>query len=274
MLRNRYFHDQIVMKGLCSLLMVVILSDVCAQTHLDEWMQISGATAEERMQANQQVDELVAELKSEGISDVKLIKKMFRKVHGTMLKHYEAYADFNTLFQRGTYDCLTATALFSVLLSSLEYDFEIIETNYHIFLLVQTNRGKILIESTDPVAGLVTDPKEIDWKIEKYRHDQPVAENGYRYHCDVYQNVPQDKLTGLLVFNQAVKAYNLGKFLTCASALEKAYAAYSSDRCLELGDVLVRTLVEHKEMTAEIRSACLMHLKVLLMHRSIAVAAN
>jgi len=278
MLIKHYFYYGIVMKTTFAIILAVVLSGFATQAQsLDDWLNTGAASAQEKQEAVQKVNDLLASLRSDAPRDIRQLRKVFRKVEGTVLKQYEAYSDFSSLFTEGKYDCLTATALFSHLLLAMGYDFKVVETNYHIFILAKTSEGDVLLETTDRLSGFVTDADAIAKRVGTYRRNElsgSLKENNYRYHCDLYQTVEPNKLTGLLLFNQAVKAYNRGSWLVCARSLEQAHTQYATVRSLELCEILVRTLIERKEISIELRSACLVHLKSIVVDQSAAVAAN
>lgn len=280
MLRNHYFYYAIVMRGVKIIIVLGFLFWAFpgwTQPTLNEWLSISTSSAEEKEKAYQRVQTLVAAIKEYPSSDQKTLQRIFHKVHATFLRRYEAYTDFHTLFADGTYDCLTATALFSYLLTELEYDFAVVETNYHIFILVETAQGRVMLETTDRLGGFETDEERIAHRTGEYRNYAPSAirpdQRSYQYTFSLYQTVSPEKLTGLLIYNQAVKAYNSGDWLACARALEKAYAAYATPRCKELCDILVRTVIE-TNASVPIRQECISRLKPMLMAGSTTVAFN
>ncbi len=280
MLRNHYFYYAIVMRGVKVIIVLGLLfwgSPGWTQPTLNEWLSISTSSAEEKEKAYQRVQSLVTTIKEYPASDQRTLQRIFHKVHATFLKRYEAYTDFHALFADGAYDCLTATALFSYLLTELKYDFTVVETNYHIFILVETARGRVLLETTDRLGGFETDEERIANRTGEYRKNVPSAARpdqlSYQYTFSLYQPVSPEKLTGLLIYNQAVKAYNRGDWLACARALEKAYAAYATPRCRELCDILVRTVIE-MNASVPIRQECMSRLKPLLMAGSTTVAFN
>lgn len=271
MLRNHYFYYVIVMRKLKIIIVAGLLfwgSPGWTQPTLNEWLSISTSSPEEKEKAYQRVQALIVSVKEYPTSDQKTLQRIFHKVHATFLKRYEAYADFHSLFSDGTYDCLSATTLFSHLLTEMGYDFTIVETNYHIFILVETSRGRVMLETTDRLGGFETDEERIASRTGEYRKNMLSATREdrltYQYTFSLYQEVSPEKLTGLLIYNQAVKAYNRRDWLACALALEKAYAVYATPRCKELGDILVRTVIE-TDASATIRQECMSRLKPLLM---------
>lgn len=268
-------------RGLLTICAGLVLGSLTVKgQHLEHWLAISKASPAEAQQAVARIDRFVVSLKEPGQGSKRHLAKVFRKVHAEYLKEYEAYADFHAVFDEGKYDCLTATTLFSQVLSDLNYSFKIIETNYHIFILVQTEDGVALLETTDRIGGFVTDPKVLARRTEGYRKNELVNSNvagdayRYQYRCNLYQEVSADQLSGLLVFNQSVKAYNGGDWLASARLLEEAHSLYATGRCFELGDILVRTLVTRKDVTSEMRRACMEHLLPLIVRASDPVATS
>lgn len=255
----------------------------CTTSHgqrLSAWLEQAQASPAAIQEATQALDLFIVQLNEQDPGTQKHLAKVFRKVHSTYLKKYEAYARLQTLFTDGTYDCLTATTLFSEVLTRLNYSFRIIETNYHIFILVKADDKTILLETTDRARGFVTDAREIAKRTSGYRENDlnvPSREvYRYRYRCDLYQEVSVDNLSGLLVFNQAVKSYNEGDWLSSARSLEAAHALYATGRCYELSEILVKTLVARRDVPFELRRACMEHLMPLLVRSSgqVATAGN
>ncbi len=176
-------------------------------------------------------------------SDVALLKKAFHRTQKSFLDRYVAYSGFSEIFD-GRYDCLTATAMFSLVLNRLQFDFHVVETNYHIFLVVKTSAGDVLLETTDRFDGFVTNPKDIEKRIGAYRKSITTgeADNVYHYSCNLYREVDADKLPGLLLFNQAVKAYNAGKLESCGELLIKSKAIYNTPRIDEFSSIFLKSV--------------------------------
>lgn len=183
-------------------------------------------------------------------SDQDFLKLIFRESHRKFFKNYKPYTQFPEIFEEGNYDCLSATSFLSLVLNQFEYDYQIIETNYHIFISVQTSNGPVLIESTDRFNGFVSDPKEIEQRITTYRANKLSVNPSesdkvhYRYNLNLYQLVKPEQLPGLLYFNQAVIAFNRKNLVECAAKLDKANKIYESPRTVELVTLLVKCAVE------------------------------
>ena len=246
--------------------------------HFQEWMTASGADVGATGSYASDLRSFIHTFPEGEPASYKSLSKVFRKVHATYLKKYEAYSGFTDLMETGAYDCLTATMLFSQIFSELHYEYTIIETNYHIFIQVKTVDGLVLLESTDRANGFVTDPSAMAKRIAGYRQLSPepkhTSQVGYHYQCKLYQEVEAENLTGLLYFNQAVKAYNKEDWLACTKALSESFSNYPTDRALELEEILVLTLVARKDISQELRRSCMENLMPIILYRSGKVASN
>ncbi len=202
--------------------------------------------------------------KSEAKNEVRFLKTLVNKSHRKFLRHYKAYTQFDEVFETKTYDCLSGTAFFSVLLDQLGYSYKIIETNYHIFLLVSTQQGEVLLETTDRLAGLKTNAKEIHQTLDLYKQNRLSASTSettyYLYQTQLFREVNALQLSGLLYFNQAVVAYNQHNWSACADKLAKARSVYNNPRVEELTEVLFRSVVL-SEMESSVKKELLQQLQ-------------
>jgi hypothetical protein len=209
---------------------------------------VATSSPQDALLAESRIDDFILDLKSnKPTSDMALLRKVFRRTQKVFLHQYASYADFSDIFNSGRYDCLTATSLFSVVLSRLDVGYAIIETNYHIFLLVKTSRGEVLLETTDRFNGFVKNEKEISHRIGTYRQGVTAGinnQNIYRYRCDLYREVNPGQLPGLLYYNQAVKAYNAGRLEECGELLTKAKSVYDTPRISEFGSIFLKSVAE------------------------------
>src|ERR1041384_3391949 len=69
--------------------------------------------------------------------DHAFVHYLFYKTHQKMLRFYQSQASFDQLLNGGTYNCLTGTAVYAMLLSHFGLPYTIVETNYHIFILTE-----------------------------------------------------------------------------------------------------------------------------------------
>lgn len=176
--------------------------------------------------------------KKNSAHDLRSLHQLFRNTQKRILHNYEAYAGIDQL-EEGKYDCLTATGLFTSLLQEAGFQFEIVETNYHIFLLVHTSEGDALLETTDRQKGLVVDPSEIRMRLGSYQQQKPQLQS-YQFRNNICHRISADNLVGLLWFNQAVKAYNAKNLVECANKLTLAWESYpDNSRIAEMASILL-----------------------------------
>jgi hypothetical protein len=151
---------------------------------------------------------------------------LFTKTHQQYLKKYEAYTPISNLFNDGTYNCLTGTILYALILNHFNIPHQIIETNYHIFILAKTKEGEILLEATDPLNGFVVNPNEIESRIKTYKtnlvYGASSKMNYYQFNFELFNAVSLKELQGLLYYNKAVDAYNHKNLQESVQFLKKA----------------------------------------------------
>jgi len=196
-------------------------------------------------------------------SEIKFLHSLFNESHRKFLKHYKPYSQFNEPFESGHYDCLSGTAFFSLMLESLQMKYKIIETNYHIFMLVETYQGRVLLETTDRLFGFKTSPSEIERCLSEYKQNIPTVSGRktrhYQFQSRLFREVKSTQLSGLLYFNQAVVAYNNRDWVQCVYLLEKARSIYDNPRVIELTHLLVETISD-VDMNEKSKQELLIHL--------------
>lgn len=177
------------------------------------------------------------------------VQFLFYKTHQKFLKRYEAYTSFPDVLTKGHYDCLTGTALYSLLLDHFKIEHTSIETNYHIFILATVDDKPILLEATDPLSGFTVNESEINSKLENYRHSvlqksETSKHVQYEFAFNIWEAVAAEELTGLLYFNQAIKSYNRHELEATTSHLIHAARYRPSERVEEFAALVIVTLKE------------------------------
>jgi hypothetical protein len=206
------------------------------------------------------------------------VRQIFNKTHQQFLKRYSAYASLDETFDNGSYNCLTGTILLSLALHHYNIDHQVIETNYHIFILAETSEGQILLEATDRMNGFVTDQKNIETRIATYKQNQIQVQQSdksyYKFRFELYNTVSIDELRGLVFYNKAVDSFNHGQLEIAVQNLVKANALYFSFRTEEFSQILLLSL-QQSGLDVKTKENC-MHAILSSKHQSMAtlVAAN
>lgn len=192
----------------------------------------------------------LSEKRSSFRNDQLFLGHVFTKTHQRFLKQFKPYARFDQLLTNGDYNCLTGTALYALVLDHLGFEYAIVETNYHIFLLVESENGKVLFETTDQLRGFVTGSAEIEKRIETYRQDNPAAADKgkiyYAFNASVYNSIGLENLLGLMHYNLAVEAFNNHNLVAAVDYLEQAAARYESPRMDEFANIIMLSVLEGK----------------------------
>ncbi|HMJ69494.1 MAG TPA: hypothetical protein VK508_11380 [Cyclobacteriaceae bacterium] len=225
------------------ILMVVCLSAalVCrAQTTVLKKVWATSTSGEGLQRVETRVGKLVSQLEKRHYrNDVRKLHALFTKTHNRFLHSYVQYTGIDQL-AKGRYDCLTATSLFADILTRSGFSYNIIETNYHIFIVVNTKDGDVVLETTDRLGGFVNDEKKKDGMIAEYKKNilASATPSHHQYSFSLYQPVSTDQLAGLLYFNQAVNAFNAGKWEECSEKLSAATLTTNSPRIADLTAML------------------------------------
>jgi len=199
-----------------------------AQTVIEKaWVTSSSESGLQEIDTR--INELVTNINDHHYRNEKSkLHALFMKTHKTFLHSYVQYTGIEEL-SKGRYDCLTATSLFADILARAGYKYKIIETNYHIFVMVKTSDGDVLLETTDRIGGFISDEK---------RMSKVIAD--YKKNFSLFLTVDVDQLPGLLFFNQAVKAFNAAKWDECSAKLSAAATKTNSPQIAALAELLHR----------------------------------
>lgn len=176
-------------------------------------------------------------------SDALFLKHVFYTVHRKMLGEYEQYVTFSEIFKKTRkYDCVTGTALYALILDDLGVQYQIHETDYHVYLTAHVNSKEYLFESTDPLNGFAWDPTEIEERrdfvnkesirinttleMEGVTSNQPDLQSPA--YIDNVVNLRQ--LAGLHYYNQALKNFNKEAYQEAYKMIIIAQGIYPTQR--------------------------------------------
>jgi hypothetical protein len=174
------------------------------------------------------------------------LKHVYFKTHRKYLRNYRSPSTMSNLFENGIYDCLTGTALYSIIFEELGIEYDIVETTYHVYLIAHADNEEVLIESTSPLNGFISDRVAINAALKSYQQDQGgvvwAEQNYYQPSQQVNNKVTLTELAGLQCYNQAVAAFNRQDLELALSNLSGALQYYPSHRLKEMMVVMLNTL--------------------------------
>jgi hypothetical protein len=175
------------------------------------------------------------------------LEYLFVKTHRQFLKTFAEQCSFRDLMEKKTYNCLSGTAIYALLLDHFHIPYRIMETNYHIFVLATTSEGTVLLEATDPLHGFVDKDNVVQARIDQYKQNtlrtSAPSKTYYKYETNLYNEVNLDQLLGLLHYNLSVVAFNAREFPLAVQHLGKALDLYASPRMEEFSRILMLSVV-------------------------------
>lgn len=166
-------------------------------------------------------------------SDLKFMNYVFQKAHSRYLKSFRNTESFGGIFNDGSYNCVSGTALYACILTQLGYSPDILETRYHIFLKVSTKDSVIcLFEATDPFGGFEFKPDKIESRVRKYLDNEQISVTKFESISAPFNSksilhpVSLVELGGLHYYNLAVDLVNRANYYDAFRALKKAKLLY------------------------------------------------
>jgi len=222
-----------------TLIIYLSISVALAQSTVIEKVWTTSSSTKGLHEIDTRIEKLVTSVEKHHYkSDLRKLYALFMKTHSRFLHSYVQYTGIEEL-AKGRYDCLTATSLYADILTRAGFRYNIIETNYHIFIMVNTKDGDVLLETTDRF-GFIDDPEKIANAIAKYQKNEIMnaTASHYQYQHTIYNAVNPDQLPGLLYINQAVKAFNKEEWKVCSEKLSAASQISDSPRIAELTTLL------------------------------------
>ncbi len=165
-------------------------------------------------------------------SEKRFLSYFFYKVHRKFLKQYRPHTTFHKLLEQGSYDCVTGTALYALLLDALGISYQVSEFPFHVYLeVVTTKADTFLIESTDPQGGWITSPAEQKRRFAYYSQvTEQEDEEYFQYDFTIAETINLSQLVGLSYFNEAVANYNQRNIRQAVRLLSQAERLYASPR--------------------------------------------
>jgi len=185
--------------------------------------------------------QLELDLKASKKSDsLALLRVIFQKTHQRLFKNYRQHSTFSNMLDQGDYDCVSGSAALGLLLDRYGYSFDVVETDYHVFIQVYLDGKTIILESTLPVGGMITAPTAVNNYLAAYLSEgTPAARNiseglaGTKVNTEdnsIFRKVNLSELAGLQYYNEAIVQFNKQNYKQAIDMLTKAYARYPSER--------------------------------------------
>ena len=223
-------------------------------------------TESDLKQADLLVSKLVNNYQSLGVNNkplVKRTKKLYELIHNECFSIYKAEASFEDIGIDKSYNCVTASALYSLVLDELKWDYEIRETEDHVFIVVDPKGESIYLESTNPVTGIIQYKEQfkasyVDYlKENKIIEETSIKEKGIdgvfnEYFFELGKVISGRELAGIQYYNQGIFLVQEEKLKEAYISFNKARVLYPSSRSIDfmLGSVLAE-LVDGEDIYSQ-----------------------
>ncbi|MGD1890410.1 MAG: hypothetical protein ACFB15_07420 [Cyclobacteriaceae bacterium] len=137
------------------------------------------------------------------------LRYMFYYIHRKHLKRYKQYSLLTDVMKNGSYDCVSGSALYALMLEEYGFSYQIWEMDYHVYLTVSVDDMTFVLETTDPVHGFIELPKEIAEHREYYEQQAELLHQEAGSNDPlIHRSITLTQLAGLLLYNRAINAWN------------------------------------------------------------------
>ncbi|MGV3538545.1 MAG: hypothetical protein ACO1OQ_01965, partial [Rufibacter sp.] len=169
----------------------------------------------------------------------KQVKLIFDMAHKRFLKKYENIASFDQIMKTGTYNCVSASALYALVLEHYSIPYEIKQLPTHVYIVADPKGSHIMMETTDPSAGyFAPDPKFKRSFVEYLQKGKLVSDEDVRTKgIDVIFNeqfkadksITFQQLVSLQYFNKGIKQLEDQALDKATKTFKKAYRLYPTN---------------------------------------------
>ena len=169
-----------------------------------------------------------------------LARHIFYRTQQKYLKRYRQFSSLGDLLEDGNFDCVSASALYGIIFTMLDIDYQIQETDYHVYIMIFIDGKEILIETTDRRGGFVEKQRAIEAMLKRYQRNRlpEKVDNVYTFSYRVNGPITLRQLAGLQLYNLAVCRFNGQDFETAQSLIDQALTYYRSGRIMEFKELM------------------------------------
>jgi tetratricopeptide (TPR) repeat protein len=161
------------------------------------------------------------------------IKLCYSTVHDRFLKKYNDNVLFPEIFQTGTYNCLTASMLYSMVFDAMKIPYKVMAAPGHIYLIANPGSNSIVIETTNPGFEKAIFTGEFKQQFVNYlRSSKLISEEEYKHKS--VEEIFEEKfnevnpasfrdLPGFQYYNSALAMFQDNNFDEAVQLCQKAY---------------------------------------------------
>lgn len=169
-------------------------------------------------------------------SEVKKINALHKLVHERFLTDYKLDAQFQEIFVTGKYNCVSATALFAIVLEELEIPYYIQEKPSHVFIMAYPSSKSISVEMTAKRdASWLPERKDVyqsvaillEYGMTTEQEIKRLGENAvYNNYYNINKQIDIEDLAGIQYMNQSSEYVRDKEYKEALNAICKAEKWY------------------------------------------------
>ncbi len=193
--------------------------------------------------------------KVDSYSPKKKVKFVFNKIHDRFFKKYELNAYFSDIFNSGTYNCVSGTALYAYVFDFLSVPYQIKETPTHVFLVAYPSQYNIYVETTLPGKAGSFAPSEpmvkkavdelVGLKLITRDHVSSVGYNkAYNDYFYGDGNITKKDLIGIQYYNKGVFFLNDENYASAFENMSKSKMIYQNKKTRLFSEVILSMLID------------------------------
>ena len=199
--------------------------------------------------------------KADSYKAKKKVKFVFKEVHQRFFKKYELDSNFADIFlNSGTYNCVTATALYTIAFDYLGIPYQIKETPTHVFLVAYPYNHNIYIETTLPGKAGSYAPSEVlikkavdelvRMKMITSEHLSSVGySKAYNDHYYGDENISKNDLVGIQYYNEAIFYLNKQEYKAAYYSMSKAKEIYKNEKTKLFDEGILALVIEETDFS-------------------------
>ncbi len=167
----------------------------------------------------------------------KKLKILIKNVQDAFLKNYQDVCFFSDLFTSGTYNCVTASAIYSMVLDELKIPYQIRQKGQEVYVIANPDESPTLIR-TYPINRITQYNNKMMSNFVEFLHDQKIifdqefksetAETLFAKYFIAEKKVSIKQLAGVLYYNKGIILYDKTDHEDALRNFEKAELLYPS----------------------------------------------
>lgn len=199
---------------------------------------------------------IIQELESQAIASKKMNKKIkmaYSGIHSKYMKKYNDYEYFPVLFEEGTYNCVSASMLFSLVFDRIDIPYKIMASSDHVYLIANPGEKSVVIETTNPGFEQTIFSGEFKQQYVNYlRSSKLISEEEYRNKSmdEIFQEKFKEvkdaefsNLPGFQYHNKALMSFQNMEYKSAYELAQKAYFFFPENQTrILLGSSLIALL--------------------------------